>query len=340
MDSKSPAQSDQHFKSENLLLFFYNNRKVLLITAVAAIIVSSIISFLITPLYKAKVVVFPTSTISTSKTLLKEWDDVLKIGEEKEAEQMLQILQSDEIRDEVNKRFNLFARYKINPNDRLAEYYLDGEYRSNVSFRRTEFMSVEIEVMDKNADTAAAIANHIATLIDTTRMRMQKERAMIAVNIVKEQYTEKQHMVKLLDDSLTILSKKGIFSYEKQSRILQKEYTKALAKGDARAIKVLEEKIEQVGALGWKYNSLYESAHYERTELLKLKTLYEQSLADAEKYLPSKFIINNARPSEKKAYPVRWIIVLISTLSAIAFAAVVIAFLQNFSKINWRKPYS
>ena len=49
-------------------------------------------------------------------------EDILEFGKEEEAEQMLQVLYSDEIRDKVISKFNLMEHYDIDP---------DSKYRKN-----------------------------------------------------------------------------------------------------------------------------------------------------------------------------------------------------------------
>jgi len=55
---------------------------------------------------------------------------------------------------------------------------------------------------------------------------------------------------------------------------------------------------------------------------------------DAESVLPQKFIVNSAFKAEKKSYPIRWIIVLVSTFSALLLAIIIIILIENFAKIK------
>ena len=53
--------------------------------------------------------------------------------------------------------------------------------------------------------------------------------------------------------------------------------------------------------------------------LANMETSYEQAESDANSYLSHKFIVEKAYPAEKKAYPIRWLIVVLSTFSALLF---------------------
>jgi capsular polysaccharide biosynthesis protein len=189
---KNQESEKDDFNSLNLLYFIYKWRKQLIVLTIGAVIVSSIISLTIREKYKSTVILFPATTNSISKALLSENNfqktDVLQFGEEEEAEQMLQILNSDEIRTRICERYNLMQHYGIDSTDKFKRTKLFEEFQSNINFKRTEYMSVKIEVMDWNADTAASIANEIAALHDSTKIMIQRERANQALKIVEREY--------------------------------------------------------------------------------------------------------------------------------------------------------
>ena len=53
-----------------------------------------------------------------------------------------------------------------------------------------------------------------------------------------------------------------------------------------------------------------------------MEASYEQAESDATSNLSHKFIVEKAYPAEKKAYPIRWLIVVFSTFSSILLAIV------------------
>ena len=222
MDKKAQAAGD--FNSINVLYFIYKWRKPLIIIAIAAFIISSIVALSIQEKYKSTVILFPATTNSISKALLAENvvkdQDVLQFGEEEEAEQMLQILNSDEIRTKICEKYHLLEHYGIDTSDKFKRTKLYDEFQSNITFKRTEYMSVKIEVMDRNPDTASIIANDIAALHDSTKIRMQHERASQALKIVAKEYAEKENDVKAMLDSIKVINGLGIYDFESQSDLL------------------------------------------------------------------------------------------------------------------------
>ncbi len=94
----------------------------------------------------------------------------------------------------------------------------------------------------------------------------------------------------------------------------------------------LEEKLTNLSEYGGAYVSIRDALEYEKKQLSELKTKYEEAKVDAEEELPCKFIVNSAYKAEKKSYPVRWLIVVVSTLSAFLLAVLVLIVLDNLKR--------
>jgi hypothetical protein len=52
---------------------------------------------------------------------------------------------------------------------------------------------------------------------------------------------------------------------------------------------------------------------------------------DATQSLPHKFVINTAYKAERKSYPIRWLIVVVSTFSVILLAIIFLGLFEIFS---------
>lgn len=331
---------NSYLNSENLIVFLYNSRKPLLIVALIAVVFSSIASLLIKDKFKSTVVLFPTTTSSISKALLSEnasgKEDILKFGEEEEVEQMLQILHSDEIREKIVAKYDLAHHYNIEEGEKYRMTKLQKEFEENVNFRKTKFMSVEIEVLDHNADTAALIANDISAFIDTVKNRMRREIAVQAFLIVEEKYIDQERYVKALEDSLTILRKFGVIDYESQTDRITEQLSIAILQGKTKAVQQLEEKLAILSEYGGAYVSIRDQLEFEKKQLTNIHIKYEEAKVDAENNLQHKFVVNNAFPAEKKSYPIRWLIVFISTLSTVSLALLILLFKEKIKLEKWQ----
>ena len=334
------------FDSTNLILFLWKWRLPLIIVSIIAIVAAVIFSspFFITPKFKSTVVLFPTATSSISKILISESyggkDDILGIGEQEQAEQPLQILNSNIIRLKIIRKYNLMEHYGIDSASKYKLTNLFREYESNVTSRRTEYMAVEISVLDKDRQQAADMANDIAALLDSTKNEMQKERARVGLKIVEQEYHKLRDEIKQMEDSLTSLRKLGIHDYESQSEMLNRQLAMELAKGSLAGIRNLEQKLDVLAKYGGPYVSLRDALEHEKKQFSLIKAKYEEVKVDAEQFIPQKFIVDNAYKAEKKSYPVRWLIVVVSMVSAFFLAVLVIIIIETIKKQGFMKELS
>ncbi len=335
--SKDNLRDLKDFDSSSLGLFFYAWRKHLLIIGAAACLLSIFFSspLFITPLYKSSVILFPVSSNSVSKALLTDQptskSDILEFGEDEQTEQMLQILSSGVIRDKVISKFNLMEHYGINPKSRFKYTNLYKRYENNITFRRTEFMAVKITVLDHDPQYAADIANTISDLLDSTKNAMQKERAMKGFRIVEKEYLQLQREIADMEDSLKKIREMGVFDYETQSEMMNQQLAIEIAKGNQRGIDALNKKLEVLAQYGGAYVSIRDQLEHEKKQLSYLKARYEEAKVDATENLPQKFVVESAYKAEKKSYPIRWVIVVISVFSTLLISVLVIISVEKLS---------
>ncbi len=325
------------FESTNLLLYMWNRKKPLIVVSFIAFVASVIVSLTITPKFRSTVIFFPSSSTSISKALISTSGggpsrDILQFGEEEETERLLQILYSDEIRERLVEKYNLFEHYEIDPDSRYKYTILYGKMKENISFRKTEYMSIRIDVLDTDRKVAADMANEIASLLDSTMNRMQKKRAHEAYKIVEQEYHSLKNEISALEDSLKTLGKLGVFNVEAQSQGLVELYLDAVSRGNRNQAERLEKQINVLAEHGGTYLFLTEFLENESARLSLLKEKYVEAKVDAEQNLSHTFIVNKGQEAEKKAYPKRSIIVIISTFSAFLFTLIVLISIDSVRK--------
>ena len=336
--SENKYSEIRDFDSSSLGMFLFSWRKPLIIIILSAAILATVFSspWFITPLYKSSVVLFPVSSNSVSRALLTDQpaanSDILEFGEDEQTEQMLQILSSSQIRDKVVKKFDLINHYKIKPTSKYKNTELNRRFESNINFRRTDFMAVKITVLDRDPQMAADIANTISELFDSTKNSMQKERAVKGFMIVEREYKQLRNEIAVMEDSLRSIREKGVYDYESQSEMLNRQLAIEIARGNTSGIRALDEKLSLLAKYGGTYVSLRDMLEHEKKQLSYLKARYEEAKVDAHENLPQKFIVETAYKAEKKSHPIRWIIVLVSTISVFLVSVLVIISLERISK--------
>lgn len=336
------TSDNNSFNSTNFIVFLWQKRKIIIGLTLAAAILAAIFSapFFITPKFKSTVVLFPSSTNSISKALLGDnqgyKQDLLQFGEEEHAEQLLQILNSSRIRDRIIQKYDLMKHYDIDPDSKYKRTLLNKEYESNIKYRRTENMAVEITVLDISPDTAALIANDIAALLDSLKINMQKERAYRGYQIVKAEYESLRNDIQFKEDSLTKLREKGVHDYETQAEMINRQLAIEIAKNpDSRAVKALNGQLAILAQYGGAYVSLRDGLEYEKKLLVEVKEKYDKAKIDAQEELPQTFKVDMAYPAEKKSYPIRWLIVLVASVSTLLLTIFILILIDTLKDVQF-----
>ena len=329
--------SGTNFSSFRLISFAITHWKPLMIVSIIAFLFSIVISLLITPLFRSSVVMFPTSSLSVSEALVStsgsdSRSGILSFGEEEETEQLLQMLNSDEIKEKLIDKYNLLEHYGIDPASKIKYTLLYSKIKKYISFKKTEYMSVRIDVLDKDPVLAADMANEIASLLDSTINRMQRKRAEEAYKIVAEEYHQLQEEITVLEDSLRTIGQMGIYDVEAQSQGLNEAWLAAQSSGNRELADKLEKQIQVLGEYGGDYLFLKEFLKNESDRLSLLKDKFTRARVDLEQKLPNAFIVNQARVAEKKSVPRRSYIVILSTISAFMFTFFVLIVMDTFKK--------
>ena len=366
------ARETAYLESTSIFVTLVKWNKPLLITVLAAAIASYVFSgsYFIKPKYKSTVIFFPAASTSISRSILEnnvsDKQDLLAFGQEEQAEQMIQILNSDEIRNIIVSKYDLMKHYGIDPASQYPQTQLISEFEDNISFRQTEYLSIRIDVLDTDPKIAAGIANDIASLVDSMKTKIQRERASEALAIIEKEYNTKLLQINKMEDSLKWLRGQGIMDYSNQSIIWTEEYaksfsmfnnetaslkvlqqyrpendsaiinTKARIQGAEARIKMLQPKLDALAKFGGANISLNEQLNIERDDLNKLKLQYDKLRIDVQQSLPHKFIVNKAVEAEKKSYPIRWLIVAVSVFCSFIIALISILIIERSKEISYR----
>lgn len=310
------SEQDKQDDRMNLLVTIWSYRKILIITSLAGLVISTVIAFLMTPLYLSTAIVFPaaTSTVSFSEQRNAKASS-MDFGEEEQAEQLIQILSSSKVRDIVVQRFDLMKHYEISPTDVNKNFKIVEEYNGHIQYTRTRYGSIQIDVRDKDPELAAEIANKIVDLIDTVKNEMVSERTIPAYEINKRKKTmlefEKQQVLNKLDSFASI----GVVPLEGRANLFQ-AYMEAKSAEDKADYK---RRID----INLQYGAVFDALEYERNEkIMKLSDFaqsYEQAESDANTQFNHKFIVERAVVADKKDKPKRLIIMLLSTVGTFIF---------------------
>jgi len=323
------AKNDQQFNSFSLVQFMWQKRKTLILVCLVVAVVSLIASFLVTPKFKSTAIVYAPRTNSVAKILLNEESynerlDMKAYADDEETEQMMEILNSREIKDILIDKFDLYNHYGLGEGVSYRQTKMYKYLKGNIEVKRTQYGAIAVSVIDKDPQVAADMANEILVLLDSVKNRIDHERTIASYNLLKRQLEIVDAEVQRIDDSVQVLMQNGVFDFKSQSERVMQQYATAVAQGNTAGMKRLEDELKKMATWGPRSLTLYEEQAYfrEYQSIVKIKMM--NAIVDMDTEIPVKFVIERAIPADKKTYPKKSLIVLLSTVSAFILAVLVL----------------
>jgi capsular polysaccharide biosynthesis protein len=309
------------FDNQSLVEILWKWKKHLIVVGVVAAILAAIFSSstFIQPKYKSVAKIYPSNNIYT-------------FSDESESEQLLEIINSQDIKLRVIDAFNLSEVYKISKQDPLYLTYMLAEFNDNVSFKKTEYETVEIQVLDIDPKRACTMCDSIISFLDEKVRSMHRIKYDEVAQIAKKDLNLITHDIDSIGEKLNMLRKDyKILDYESQSKEITKGMVKILAeqKKNTSGGKELEAWMKNLSEKGGEYELLDNQRKFMVAEMDSIQRVYNQSVSSANKKIIYGQRVQNPVPADKKSYPLRSLIILVSTLAALFCATLVILLLEN-----------
>lgn len=311
------------------LRFFHKWRKVLLLVTIIAFVLSLVTSLLITPRYKSSVVFFPTSSNRMSKAIITDRYDFMDYGSERDCEYAIQILSSQAMMNDVCTHFNLMEHYDINANATDKNFQLEEKYKDYVTVQRTEYLGVEVSVMDEDPQYAADIANFMAENYDSLCTRIHKARATDACLVLEGVCNKLENEILQLEDSLG-----GLYNYSDYTNRMYQELAKQTSAGNSAAANRIRSEIASHKSIKGSYAGINDMLQTKREELAEIQAKLAQRQTDLENNISYKYWLDKAVPADKKAYPKRLIIVALSTIASLIMCILVLLVMERSKQWN------
>ncbi len=316
---------------QNLLLFIWKKRKPIIIVTGIASVLALVVAMLMKPLFLSTAIVFPAATSSVSFSEQRNAKaSSMDFGEEEQAEQLVQILQSSRIREKVITQFGLMNHYGIDSTDVNKNFKMMKEYEGHISFTRTRYGSISIDVLDEKPELAAEIANKIVDLIDTVKNTMINERTMPAFLVNKRKRDLLDQDLKTILVQLDTLAEKGVISIEGRTNL----YTAFVEAKSAQDRDFLKKQIDVNLLYGARFDGLEQMRDEKIVKLEKFLDSYEQAESDAYANFTHKFIVERAVVADKKDKPKRLIIVLLAALGTFVFMVFLLLINEKFKDLK------
>ncbi|MBE0650018.1 MAG: hypothetical protein IH595_04160 [Bacteroidales bacterium] len=311
---------EYNFESRKLMLIIKKWKYHLLIVLVVASAAAAFFSgpkFII-PMYKSYAVVYPNNLEPYSK--------------ESTTEQMIQIFQSQGIVDSMIAKYDLAKRYDVDPHYKYFRTELLRLYHENVSIQKTSYEAVEIEVLDRNPDTAKLMVDELISLFNKKVRSMQNEKFSELANAYAGQLKRKRAAMDSLRNVLQDLGDKGVFEYDYESQQIMKSYLSNLEKGySGKSMKEAKQLMENMGKYSGNLVQTTDMLAAEAKTYVEVKLSFEKEYRHVVSNVTYTNVVTYPFVADKKSYPIRWLIVLVVDVAALVLALILIAFLDRKS---------
>lgn len=303
---------DNIFNNVRLLDIIIKWKYHLLAVIVAAVLLSVLFSspIFITPLYKSYAIVYPSN--------------ISPYSDENETEQMIQMLQSRDIRDSVIRKFNLAKHWKI---DSTYEYFVSTMvyfWDQRVKIGKTPNEAVEVEVLDPDPQVASDMAAAIVDFYNIKVRGLHKEKfGEVIENYNYIMRVKQSYIDSLSKEEVSLGIKYGMLDYEGQTREVMRAYFQNRGNGEVQKYK---RNLEEHGGEITKLDEMIKS---ESGTLAQLKLDADRALMDYHRKYTHANVLSKPFAADKKSYPVRWLIVVMSTVAALFFALIVAGVIEN-----------
>lgn len=286
---------------------FRKQWKLFALVGLAAFVLSIVLSgpqFMV-PRYKSTATVYPVNLNSYSI--------------ETRTDQLLQLLESNSIRDSLIAQFDLATVYKADTTVDGGYFALYNEFNDRVDIVKTRYESVQIEVVDEDPVRARDMVKAMLEQVNLLARRLQREKSYEVLAIAERSLDHARFKLDSVETRLMGLRKDvGLLNYDVQVKELTKGYVKMLTSGASQSQKdAVQSIITEVENRGGEFRALTNLSDMFRYNYDQLLKQYEQVISDVTKELTYTNTIIYPEVADKKVYPVRWLVVSTTTLSAL-----------------------
>jgi capsular polysaccharide biosynthesis protein len=315
---------ENFFNNERMIKSLWKWRIHILITVGIAIVISAIISspIFIKPKFKSSGRIYPVNTQIYS--------------EESESEQMLEDIRSVDIKFRLIDAFQLDKVYGISKSDPLYKTYILDKLNDNISFKKTEFETVEIKVMDENPQRASDMVDSLVLYFNQLLQQQHAVKYFEVAKITERDMKLKNAEIDSVSKLVSALSKEyNLLDYDAQVEAATAGLMEAAARGgDTRPAK---EMIENLKEKGFEFNRLHNQLKEFQRVADSIKIQHDWGVSHATKKITYSILVEKPFPADKKSFPVRWMIVMISTLAAFMGSVVTVLLIDYIRERNSAK---
>lgn len=307
------------FNNQSLVAVVWKWKVHLSVIGLLAVLLAALFSspYFLTPLYRSTARLYPINTRSFS--------------EESRSEQLLEIINSNDIKRQMISAFDLAARYRVDPEEPHFQTKVLREYDDHVSCKKTTYETVELTVLDADPQTACNMVDSLIAFYNRKMVAQNRQKYVERANSYARDLERKRSAIDSLSAQMETLRKTyGLLNYESQTQQLTLGYTDALARGASqRAINDIQQKLDNLAEKGGEFHRYEGEMRALESRRDTISSLLDKTLRLANLTESYTMVAEEPFPADKKAWPIRWVIVLISFMAAEFMAMFTILLLEG-----------
>lgn len=301
---------------EILRVLYWRRKHILLVTLAAALLALGV-TYVLKPKYRSSAFIYPANMVPF---FLEQQNKGIS-----HTELLLQFFNSNDVRNEVLKRFRLDRHYHLDTTDSKFRTYFNYTYEENIKASQTRYESVELNVLDTDPDTAQKIAQGIIDAVNKTisNQHRTKFNEFIAVNLayLAAHRRTLDSLQRCMED---FVKKYHLVDMGSQMRYASQNYFKLLAEGKENMR--LTETYNQFTERGPEYYRIWNALQEEARMYGTVESDVSKSIRDFNRKLTYMIVASEPTKPDTKYWPKRGVISGVAALSAFVLACLYFAY--------------
>ncbi len=341
----------------------------ILVLTLLALIISTIVAMVLPNVYKSTTVFYPTNLAGLDPDRIVEGSRIEVFGTNEDVDRIKTIGMSQPLAEYIINKYKLYQDYKFESmEDDLSKQAVLDMFSSNLTIVQNERDAIELTFYSEDKIKAAAVANDMVEQIDNFNQQLTLENRKKILDIHQARFEYISNVYKKVQDSLNQARRKyGVYGLEREGqslskRIIDNQSDLLQAKGEYEILKnslsasdprvvALKARInglekanssltQNSGGTGYNLQSFsqgYDEITGLELQFADLRARFNDALKsydNAKVALTGKistiYVVQKAFPAMRKAKPIRWLIVVGSTLLTLILSIVFVSLLELY----------
>jgi capsule polysaccharide export protein KpsE/RkpR len=188
---------------------------------------------------------------------------------------------------------------------------------------------MEITAYDTDPKVACMIVDSMIRYFNIKARQLQREKSEEVMIIHRDQMMRTKVQMDSMEAMLKDLRQRyGILDYDKQSQEVIRGLFWNLASGNNKGTVEAKEMIGNLKDIGGMFHETTEHLWRTRGTYNDLKIQYENDYRDVNKILTYTNVVTKPQVADKKAYPIRWLIVVVTVVSSLLLAFILLVIIE------------